>query len=409
MLKRNFNPSLVYQVVVYLRMSTDHQNPRSPEQQLEEIRRRLAALGFKWKIIKIYRDDGISGRYKRKRADYQRMLRDIKSGAIHVDLILVDTVERFGRVEDLQEIRKDLDEHYGVLVLTADSNFADPNTPQGRALGMVEAIRATEDGRIKAHNVLRGKRDAALLKHWPGGPPPFGYMLKSILKVVNGREEVDYCILVPNPETASIAQLVFQLAENYSWGGIRLSKALKSNPEIPAKFKEIPATTISSWLDNPIYYGELVWAANSTGIVDDMRVLEPNAEEDIVRVPEFCEGLVPRERWNKVHAVRAARSQRLITARSAKQLKTGKQLEAIAPGLALTYPLSGLVFCSCGVRMTSSSSSAYTAKDGETRRYVSYVCPRYLSGDCANSKHISEEWLRKTVVAQIAKRLFPRS
>lgn len=129
MLKRFYDWKLVHRVIIYLRMSSDQQNPRSPDQQLEQIKRRLAALGYKWIIVKIYRDDAKSGRYLHKRPGYQKMMRDIRTGAVKADLILVDTLERFGRVEELPMIRKELFEKHGVLVLTADSDFADPTKP----------------------------------------------------------------------------------------------------------------------------------------------------------------------------------------------------------------------------------------------------------------------------------------
>jgi DNA invertase Pin-like site-specific DNA recombinase len=140
-------------------MSSDLQNERSPEQQEAEIRHRLQSLGYPWQIVKVYTDRAKSGRLQRNRPDYQRMMDDIRSGAVVTDLILVDTLERLGRLDDMPTIRKELRDRHGVLVLTADSGFADPTTPQGRALGMVEAFRSTEDGRIKAYNVLRGERE----------------------------------------------------------------------------------------------------------------------------------------------------------------------------------------------------------------------------------------------------------
>ena len=222
MLKRFFDPKLVYRVVVYLRMSSDQQNKRSPDQQLAEIKRVLKSLGYHWIIVEIFRDDAKTGRLLRNRKDYQRMMQGIKTGAIKVDLILVDTSERFGRVEELPTIRKELYEKHGVLVLTADTGFADPNTPQGKAMGMVEAMRATEHGRILGHNVLRGKRDAAEQGHWPGGPPPFGLKLENVMKDVKGRQEVDYSILVHNPETNWIMKLLLDKAYETSWGQTRL-------------------------------------------------------------------------------------------------------------------------------------------------------------------------------------------
>lgn len=409
MLKRTFDPHRPFQAVQYVRMSSDMQNPRSPEQQMQEMNRRISSLGYRWNVVKVYRDDGISGRYLRKRPGFQEMLRELKAGTVAADLILVDTLERLGRVEELPFIRKELSERHGILVLTADSNFADPNTPQGKALGMFEAMRATEDGRVKAHNVLRGKRDAATQKHWPGGPPPFGYMLKSVMKTVHGRQEVDYCTLVPNPETRWIIELLFETAERTSYGTTRLARTLNDELRIPDRYKPFQPETIGYWLDSPIYHGELRWAVNSTGIVDDVRVVERNAPDEVLSVPEFCEPLVSQERWNRVQEVRAARRARVLASRKGDRTVDGKQLRAAAPGLTLNYLLSGLVFCECGLRMVASSSSPYRAKDGTERRYTTYVCPGYLGGHCENNRRIPEAWLRSVVIGKLRERLFPEA
>jgi DNA invertase Pin-like site-specific DNA recombinase len=410
MLKRRFDYKQHYRVVVYLRMSSDKQNPRSPDQQLAEIKKVLKSLGLDWQIVKEYRDAGISGRYKRKRIAYQQMLRDIKTGKIVADLILVDTLERFGRVDDLPTIRKELREKHGVLVLTADSHFADPNTPQGRALGAIESIRATEDGFAKAHNVNRGKRDAVLLKHWPGGEPPLGYRVKCVMKVENQRDVLDHALLVPDPAASWIIELLFQKAADTGWGTIRLAGFLNQHPEIPAKFKPFQPETIGYRLDNRIYYGELVWNANSTGIVDDTRVVEKNRDEEIRRVPDFCEPIVSRELWERVQALRELRRRRHPGKNGRQTGGNGKLIQPLAPGMALKYLLSGLLYCgTCGLRMTASSTGVYITKSGEQRRYVSYVCPGYLGRHCINDTHVAEPWIREVVIAQLRKRLFPDS
>jgi DNA invertase Pin-like site-specific DNA recombinase len=407
MLKRAFDPKLVYWVVVYLRMSSDQQNKRSPEQQLAEIKRCLKALRLGWKIVKIYRDNAKSGRLLRKRRDYQQMMQDIKTGTVTVDLILVDTIERFGRVEELPTIRKELFEKHGVLVLTADTGFADPNTPQGKALGMFEAMRATEHGRILGHNVLRGKRDAIEQGHWPGGPAPFGLMLQSVMKEVDGRQEVDYCTLVHNPQTNWIIRLLFDKAYESGWGQTRLTRFLNEHPDIPKKFKPFLAPSVGYWLDNPIYSGELVWAQNCTGIVDDTRVVEPNTEEDIMRMPNFCEPTVPGEQQEAIRAVRRARSERILRARAPANASDGKLIEPPAPGLTLKYLLTGLVRCGhCGRAMTPGSSAPYITKSGEAKRYAAYFCPGAVAGICPNSKRVPEEWLREVVVGTARRRLF---
>ena len=160
MLKNNFRLNTPYRVAIYARQSTDSQNPNSPDQQIDTIKNLIRTMGLPWEVVAVYRDDAISGRFIKKRPDYQRMLRDIKSGALRVQLLLVDTFERLSRADDSSQIRREL-ERSSVLVLTADTRFQDPTSVAGLALSMVEAYRATSDGEIKAHYVGRGKRDAA--------------------------------------------------------------------------------------------------------------------------------------------------------------------------------------------------------------------------------------------------------
>jgi DNA invertase Pin-like site-specific DNA recombinase len=409
MLKRFFDPKLVYRVVVYLRMSSDQQNKRSPDQQLAEIKRVLKSLGYHWIIVEIFRDDAKTGRLIRNRKDYQRLMQGIKTGAINVDLILVDTLERLGRVEELPTIRKELYEKHGVLVLTADTGFADPNTPQGKALGMVEAMRATEHGRILGHNVLRGKRDAAEQGHWPGGPAPFGLKLENIMKDVKGRQEVDHSILVHDPETNWIMKLLLDKAYETSWGQTRLARFLNDHPDIPGKFKPFQAPSVGYWLDNPIYSGELLWEQNSTDIVDDARVVERNRPEDMLRVPNFCAPTVSRKQQEEIWAARRIRREAILAARARVEQNDGKLIEPPAPGMTLKYLATGLVRCGhCKRAMNPVSSALYLPKSGEAKRYTANSCPGSVAGVCPNCTHVPEEWLREVVViGTVRQRLFP--
>jgi len=394
-------------VVFYLRMSSDRQNPRSPEQQADTIAATIKRLGYPWVIVTVYTDAGISGRYLHSRPEFKKMLREIRTGAVKVDAILVDTFERFDRAEELSTLRRDLQRNHGVLVLTADTQFADPTSVSGKALAAFESLRATEDNRVKAHNVLRGKRDAARLGHWPGGPTPFGFQLQSVMVERNGRQEVDHCILVPDPETAWIIKRLFETARERLWGSTRLARMLNEDATIPARFKPFYDQTVNYWMQQEVYYGELVWEQHSTDVVDDRRVIERNHEDEMLRVPNFCEPLVSRELWDAVQQIRKQRSEGARKARQARKSEGGKQIAAVTPGLALTYLLSGLVRCGhCKRAMTASSSAAYTTKSGATKRYTSYVCPGYLARVCPNDTRVPEGWLRETVVELILRRLF---
>lgn len=406
MLRITFDPRKPLRVVIYARMSSDKQNRRSPDQQIAEIKKRIKTQGYKWVIVKIYRDDAKSGRFLRKRPSLQGMFRDIKTGMVMVDAILVDTIERFGRVDELPVLRKELFEKFGVVVLSADTNFCDPTTPQGRAMASFEAMRATDDTRIKAHNVVRGKRDAAERKFWPGGPIPFGLRSRTITSNRGGKIEIEGSVLEPDPETSPIIKLVFGKAHDSGHGQTRLARWLNDNPDVPAKFKPFHSATVGEWLKSAIYKGVLEWGEVCTGVIDDVRVTQPNPEEELLVVPDFCEPLVDVAVWDTINAVRQARADRISKAR--EQEEAGKHLTAPAPGMTVKYLLTGLLRCGhCGRMMTASSSPPYTTKAGETKRYVTYVCPGYLGRICANGKRVPEPWLRQVVISKLLEHFFP--
>jgi DNA invertase Pin-like site-specific DNA recombinase len=407
-LKGSYNPNLPYRYVCYGRMSGDLQNPRSPDQQfatIEEVRKRLA---YPWVHLRDFRDDAISGRLLRKREGFQEMLQAIRTRMLQIDLILVDTYERLGRTDELASIRNELFHEHGVLVLTADSNFTDPTSVSGRALAFVEQLRSVEEGRVKGHNVLRGKRDLIRQKKaWPGGPTPLGLRLQSVLTMgKNGGQEVDYNLLVRDPGADAVVARIYLKAKETGWGTSRLSKSFNSDPTIPAKFKPFSPDLIGYILDNPIYYGELVWEKNSTGIVNDTRILERNAEEDMLRVPDFCEAIVSRELWEEVQTLRQRRREQISRSRAGSQAD-GKLIRPRTPGLTLKYLLTGLARCGdCGASLRPSPSKR-TMKSGRVWRRTYYACPSHIGGSCANEVYVPEDWLREAVIARLCSRLFP--
>jgi DNA invertase Pin-like site-specific DNA recombinase len=253
MLKRNFEPHRSHTYVRYARMSTEMQNPRSPEQQYDNIDLVLRRAGYTWSHARDYRDDAISGRFVTKRPGFQEMLADLKSGRVKADLILVDTYERLGRAEEIGTIRKQLQSRQKILVLTADSNFTDPTSTAGRALSFFEDFRVTEDNNVKAHNVLRGKRDLAKQRRWPGGPLPTGLKLESIMVVRDGCQEVDGHRIVPNPATRIAPTRAFALALEKGWGTRRIARDLNADPAIPGELKPISEEHVRIWLRNTIY------------------------------------------------------------------------------------------------------------------------------------------------------------
>jgi DNA invertase Pin-like site-specific DNA recombinase len=405
MLKTTFDAQKPYRFVSYGRMSSDQQNPRSPDQQFDTIKSTLQRSGYPWIQCGDYRDDGISGRYVSKRPGFQKMLEDIKTGRITADLILVDTLERFGRMEELPELRRSLQNKHGILVLTADSVFADPTSTAGQALGMIEAIRSTTEAQAKAHNVLRGKIDSAKRKRWPGGKSPFGYQLKRMTLEGATCLGTDYTVLEPDPVAAEEVRRIFRMADDEGLGATRIARRLNEDRDFVEAFGQFDATRIGYILDNPIYKGVLRFGRVATGIVDDSRVQRRNEKADVLLVPDFCDPLVAVDIWERVATIRRARGQRMREIRAEQKNPDGKQIAALKPGLVLKYPLSGIARCGlCGGSMRANRSGA---KSRTTRSYYYYLCPRARDGRCTNMVFLPGDWLWEAVIARLREFLFP--
>ena len=398
-LYRPFDPKEPRNVVLYTRMSSDQQNKRSPDQQDAMVKEILRRMQYPWKITKRYTDSGKSARRVRNRPQYNQMISELKAGLVDAKFVLVDTIERFGRTDNLDSLRRDLYQRHGIVVLSADRYFDDPNSPQGRAATMMESFRAGEDSRIKRHNVIRGKRDAIQQGFWPGGPVPFGYSLEVAATEHRGGREIKHHILVPDKITFPIVRSTFvKSIRNPSMGQESLAKWLSGRSDIPGEFRPFHSDTVGRWLKNSIYYGELVWGENSSGIVDDVRVLERNPDDEILRVTEFCDPIVSRDEFNEVAAGRKAR----------RTNGGGGKNKSSRIGMVYKYVLTGLVRCAhCKSSMVPNGSGAYTTANGEERRYTAYMCPKSRTDCCANNVRVNEEWLRDAVISKLRNHLFP--
>src|SRR4029077_2506882 len=95
-----------------------------------------------------------------------------------------------------------------------------------------------------------------------------------------------------------------------------------------------------------------VWPKNATDVFDDVRKKERNPEEEILVIENFCEPLVDKELWSAVQAVRNRRREQLKLLQTKSNGEDEKLIAPLAPGMALTYLLSGLVRCGyCGSSM----------------------------------------------------------
>lgn len=399
MKKLKFDRNFAYRFAIYARMSSDAQNPRSPDQQMGTIREEIVRQSLPWVEIKTYRDAGITGRVKSKRPGFMELLDDIKCGRLNVHIVLVDTFERLGRSDDIASVVQFMRRH-GVLLLDAKSHFADPTTSEGRLLSAIEAWRGCQESEVKGHMVRRGKRDAIQRGFWPGGPVPIGYMLEAAETERRAGRDIVYNKLMPDPSTRFVVERMFQLADENGFGAPRIAKFLNRDPAIPNRLKPFQPNTVSDILSNQIYLGHMIWEQNTADYQDDVRVITPNPSDEWQTVEDYCPPIIDQERWDRVQVLKRQRS---AAHRASRQSPAQKSSNGFR-GVALKYPLSGLVVCSkCGRSMTVSKRDKTDKHPGSA---PAYRCPRVASGACTNRSYVNIAWLLDTVVALLVKRLF---
>lgn len=410
MINRNLDFSKPLRYVRYARMSTEQQNPESPEQQFDEIDRTRLRLGFhQWVHVRDFRDDGMSGRYMKKRPGVSQLLNEVETDLLRIDAILVDTLERFGRVSQLTAIRHNLWKRHAVVILTADSNFSDPTSNVGEMYGAMEAMRANSANAQKAHDVLRGKIKTAENKRWPGAEPPCGYKLAARSESLTRRngKTVDrlHHVLVPDPATMGIPQRIFQLAFELGWGRVRIANHLNAAPEFVARHGKISQSTVGQIMTSTIYKGLLRFNKLATDVVDERRITQKNEQSEIIEVPDFCDALVAADIVDKVIADVEKRGSRIRLLRDQKVACDGKQIKPVVCGLVLKYPLSGLVRCGdCGAAMRPAKSGTKSKTQGT---YIYYKCPCAIDSRCRNKSYVRGDWLWDVVIARLRQQLFP--
>ena len=102
------SPFMPKQVAIYTRVSTDHQTTENQERELRAIADRMG-----WIVVKVYRDQGISGAKSRKdRPAFDALWKDAARGRF--DMIMAWSVDRLGRsLQDLIAFLSDV-HGYGV-------------------------------------------------------------------------------------------------------------------------------------------------------------------------------------------------------------------------------------------------------------------------------------------------------
>ena len=147
------------QVAIYTRVSTDHQTTENQERELQAIADRMG-----WAVVKIYRDQGISGAKSRKdRPAFDALWKD--AARRRFDMIMAWSVDRLGRsLRDLITMLDDLRAR-GVKFHSL-TEAIDTATPTGRAMcQMIGVLAKTTQPYQRTHP--RRCEGRAAPRRWP--------------------------------------------------------------------------------------------------------------------------------------------------------------------------------------------------------------------------------------------------
>ena len=145
---------------VYLRVSTLDQSTANQERELREVASRMRC-----KIVKVYKDHGISGAKGRdKRPAFDALCRDATQRRF--DLVMAWSVDRLGRsLQDLVGFLSDL--HALQIDLFLHQQGLDTTTPSGKAMFQMLGVfaefeRAMTQERVRA-GLARARADGKIL------------------------------------------------------------------------------------------------------------------------------------------------------------------------------------------------------------------------------------------------------
>lgn len=170
--QRSTKPGLV--AAIYCRISADREGRElGVERQEEDCRLQADRLGCK--VYRVYLDNDLSAstRSRKKRPEYQRLLRDAKAGLFTV--VLAYTTSRLTRKPREHEDLIELAEAHGTTFQYVRSPSFDLNTANGRRIARMLAAVDAGEAEETAERVARSKLQAAQQGKDSGGPRPYCY------------------------------------------------------------------------------------------------------------------------------------------------------------------------------------------------------------------------------------------
>ena len=327
----NFTPE---EILAYLRKSQSDDPLLSVVEVLEKHETILDEwaeknLGGKVPEENKYREV-ISGETLKDRPEISAVLRRIESPKIKaVEVVEPQRLTR-GDLEDIGRLMK-LFKHTNTLIITM-SRVYDLRDEYDWDAFERELKRGNDYLEYTKKILNRGRLLSVSQGNYLGTVAPYGYKKTTVM---DGKRKCP--TLEPDPETADILRMIFDLYVNKDMGATKICHHLDSLNIKPPKGKKWSPAALQKMLENIHYTGKVVWNWRRTlTIVEEGEIIKTRPKS---RIGEYLiyegkhEAIVPEELFN------------------AAQEKRGRNHRA-KPTTKVRNPLASLLFCRCGRAMS---------------------------------------------------------
>lgn len=241
-------PCGLHNVALYLRKSRADLDAeaRGEGDTLSRHKTALLTLArkYEYEILDTY-EEIVSGERILDRPKMQELLHAVESkrysGVLCMDL---DRLGRGNMVD--QGIIQETFKSSRTLIITPRKVY-DLQDELDEEWSEFEAFMARRELKIITRRLQRGRRQSASLGKSISRTPPYGYLRDTSLR------------LYPNPDTAPVVRLIFQLSAE-GWGITRICKHLTSlGIPTPTRRRVWDRSSVYAILRNPVYLGQIVW------------------------------------------------------------------------------------------------------------------------------------------------------
>ena len=371
-------------VYLYTRVSTAMQTD-GYSLDAQKARMKAFAEYNGYEVAGEYEDAGKSGKSIEGRAEFSRMMEDIKAGKDGVSFVLVFKLSRFGRnaadVLSTLQIMQD----FGVNLICVEDGIDSSKDAGKLMISVLSAVAEIERENIRVQT-MEGRIQKAREGKWNGGFAPYGYQL------IDGKLEI-------NEEEAAAIRVIFDQYVNTDIGANGLSKYLEDHgirklPRQNGTNTLFDAHLIRLILRNPVYCGKIAYGRRKTekvhGTRNDYHLVH---QDNYLLADGQHEAIVAEEVWQQAQVKLLAQAKRY------EHIHRGKD-EHI-------HLLSGIVKCPlCGAGMYGNKSSKRRPDGTLYKDFYYYGCKHraMLRGHkCDYKKQIREELLDEAVAEVITK------